>query len=263
MQKTIDFLKQKGISKADIGIITGSGWSKLEDFFEIKERVKYSEIPDFPVSSVKGHKGELLYAESKNKSILLFSGRFHYYEGYSMAEITLPVKVLKSFDGKVLVITNAAGGLNPSFNIGDLMLIEDHINLFPENPLRGKGEFPSMLDAYDEKIRKEIEEIAGKKGIKIKKGVYVGWQGPSLETKAEYKFLRIIGGDAVGMSTIPEVIMAKSLGLKVIGFSAITNMGIGEKRKDVSHEEVLKVAQECALKAGEILKEWIEKYFSF
>ncbi len=262
MKEIINFLENEGIKSSDIGIITGSGWSKIEEFFEIKKRIKYSEIKGFPVSGVKGHKGELLYGELEGKNILIFSGRFHYYEGYSMNEVTLPVKLLKESGGKVLVVTNAAGGLNPSFDIGDLMLIEDHINLFPENPLRGLREFPSMLDVYEEKIRKEIEKIAEEKKIKLKKGVYVGWQGPSLETKAEYMFLRIIGADAVGMSTVPEVIMAKYLNLKVIGFSAITNMGIGEKRKDVSHEEVLKIAESCAKKAGEILSEWIKKYYS-
>lgn len=262
MKKILEFLESKDIKSADIGIITGSGWSKIESFFDIKKRIKYSEIEGFPVSGVKGHKGELLSGELEGKNILIFSGRFHYYEGYSMYEVTLPVRVLKELGGKVLVVTNAAGGLNPSFDIGDLMLIEDHINLFPENPLRGKAEFPSMLDAYDERIREEIEEIAEKKNIKLKKGIYVGWQGPSLETKAEYRFLRIIGADAVGMSTVPEVIMAKALGLKVIGFSAITNMGLGEKMRDISHDEVLKVAESCAKKAGEILSEWIKNYYS-
>ncbi|MEO0291125.1 MAG: purine-nucleoside phosphorylase [candidate division WOR-3 bacterium] len=261
MDKIIEFLKNKGIDFAEIGIITGSGWSKIEEFINVHKRIKYSEIEGFPVSSVKGHKGELLFGRFENKSALIFSGRFHYYEGYSMNEVTLPVRILKELGGKILVVTNAAGGLNPSFDIGDLMIITDHINLFPENPLRGKTEFPSMLDAYDEKIIEEIEEIAKERGIKIKKGVYVGWQGPSLETKAEYKFLRIIGADAVGMSTVPEVIMAKALGLKVLGFSAITNMGLGDKVKDISHEEVLKIAENCAKKTGEILKEWIKKYY--
>jgi len=261
MEKILEFLKIKGINLVDIGIITGSGWSRIEDFFDIKKRIKYSEIEGFPVSGVKGHKGELLSGELEGKKLLIFSGRFHYYEGYSMQEIVLPVRILKELGGKVLVVTNAAGGLNPSFDIGDLMLIEDHINLFPENPLRGKAEFPSMLDPYDEQIRKEIEKIAEEKGIRLRKGIYVGWQGPSLETKAEYKFLRIIGADAVGMSTVPEVIMAKALGLKVIGFSAITNMGLGEKRREISHEEVLKVAENCAKKAGEILSKWIKDYY--
>jgi len=262
MEKILSFLNSKGIKDVNIGIITGSGWSKIEEFFEIKERIKYGDIPGFPVSGVKGHKGELLYSILKEKKILIFSGRFHYYEGHSMDTVTLPVDILNALGCKVLVVTNAAGGLNPSFDIGDLMLIEDHINLFPENPLRGKSEFPSMLDAYNEKIRKELEKIAKEKRIKLRKGIYVGWQGPSLETKAEYRFLRIIGADAVGMSTIPEVIKAVFYRMKVIGFSAITNMGIGEKVKDISHEEVLKVAEDCASKAGVILKEWIENYFS-
>ncbi|MEN3044495.1 MAG: purine-nucleoside phosphorylase [Candidatus Hydrothermales bacterium] len=261
MKDLIEFLKNEGILETEIGIIAGSGWSKIEDFIAIKKRLKYSEIKGFPISKVKGHKGELVYGTISKRNVILFSGRFHYYEGYSMKEITLPVKILKELQGKILVVTNAAGGLNPSFDIGDLMIITDHINLFPENPLRGDPTFPSMLDAYDIKIIEEIERIATKKNISIKKGVYVGWQGPSLETKAEYRFLRIIGADAVGLSTVPEVIMAKALGLKVIGFSAITNMGLGEKIKDVTHDEVLKVAEECAKKAGEILKEWLEEYF--
>ncbi|MEN3046134.1 MAG: purine-nucleoside phosphorylase [Candidatus Hydrothermales bacterium] len=262
MKNIVEFLKDNGISKAEIGILAGSGWSKLEDFINPQKRLKYSEIRDFPISKVKGHKGELIYGTIGGKRVVLFSGRFHYYEGYSMEEVTLPVKILKELGGKVLIVTNAAGGLNPSFDVGDLMIITDHINLFPENPLRGNPIFPSMLEAYDGKIIEEIESIANKKNIKIKRGVYVGWQGPSLETKAEYKFLRIIGADAVGLSTVPEVIMARALGLKVIGFSAITNMGLGEKAKDVTHDEVLKVAEECAKMAGEIIKTWIEEHFS-
>lgn len=262
MERIIEFLRKRDIDFTEIGIITGSGWSKIEEFVDVKKRIKYTEIEGFPVTGVKGHKGELLFGKFENKSTLIFSGRFHYYEGHSMKEITLPVKILKELGGKVLVVTNAAGGLNPYFEIGDLMIICDHINLFPENPLRGNAEFPSMLQAYDEKIIEQIEEIANKKGIKIKKGVYVGWEGPSLETRAEYRFLRIIGADAVGMSTVPEVIMAKSLSLKVIGFSAITNMGLGDKVRDVTHEEVLKIAEDCAKKAGEILKEWLKNYYS-
>ncbi len=262
MDKIVEFLRKRGVNFAEIGIITGSGWSKIEEFVNVEKRIKYAEIEGFPVTGVKGHRGELLFGKFENKNTLIFSGRFHYYEGYSMKEITLPVKILKGLGGKVLIVTNAAGGLNPSFEIGDLMIICDHVNLFPENPLRGEAEFPSMLNAYDEKIIGEIEKIANKKGIKIKKGVYIGWQGPSLETKAEYRFLRIIGADAVGMSTVPEVIMAKNLSLKVIGFSAITNMGLGDKVRDVTHEEVLKIAEDCAKKAGEILKEWIREYYS-
>lgn len=260
MEKIVRFLKQHGIEKGDIAIITGSGWSKLEELVEPLVKIPYKEIEGFPESKVKGHKGELIWGKINSKNILIFSGRFHYYEGYSMKEVVLPVDVSHMLGVVYLVVTNAAGGLNPSYEIGTLMLIKDHINLFPENPLRGKREFPSMLDAYDESIRNTILKIAENKKIEIKEGIYVGWQGPSLETKAEYRFLRIIGADAVGMSTVPEVIQAKGYGMKVVGFSAITNMGIGDKVKDITHEEVLQVAESCAFKVKEILKEWIENY---
>lgn len=259
----IDFLRKKEIEDIKIGIILGSGIKEVVENFEIKKEISYSEIPDFPVSTAPGHEGKLKFSSFAGKNLLFFCGRFHYYEGYKMEEIVLPVYVIKFLGGKILVITNAAGGLNPLFSKGDIMRIVDHINLFPENPLRGKKEeigerFPSMIDAYDSYLGETFDKVAEEEGISLKKGVYVGWQGPSLETKAEYKFLRIIGADAVGMSTVPEVIVARSLGLKVLGISIITNMGIGDITPH-SPEEIIEVAKNSSKILGRLILKWIER----
>ncbi len=262
--KIVDFLKKKGIENVKIGIILGSGIDELLKSFEIKKEIAYSGIPEFPVSTAPGHEGKLKFSHFKEKNILFFCGRFHYYEGYEMDDIVLPVYLTKFLNGEILVVTNAAGGLNPLFSEGNIMRIVDHINLFPENPLRGKNDekigkrFPSMIDAYDPYLGEIFDRVAEEEGISLKKGVYVGWQGPSLETKAEYKFLRIIGGDAVGMSTIPEVIVARYLGLKVLGISIITNMGIGDIIPH-SPDEIIKVARDSSKILGRLILKWIEK----
>ena len=260
----IDFLRKNGIENIKIGIILGSGIKEVIENFEIKKDIAYSEIPEFPVSTAPGHPGRLKFSQFKGKNILFFCGRFHYYEGYKMDEIVLPIYLIKFLNGDILVITNAAGGLNPLFSKGDIMRIVDHINLFPENPLRGKNDekigerFTSMIDAYDPYLGEIFDKVAEEEGISLKKGVYVGWQGPSLETKAEYKFLRIIGGDAVGMSTIPEVIVARYLGLKVLGISIITNMGVGDITPH-SPEEIIEVARNSSKILGRLILKWIEK----
>lgn len=260
----VDFLRKKGFEEIKIGIILGSGIKEVVENFEIKKEISYFEIPDFPVSTAPGHEGKLKFSSFTGKNVLFFCGRFHYYEGYKMDDIVLPVYITKFLGGEILVVTNAAGGLNPLFSKGDIMRIVDHINLFPENPLRGKnnekiGErFPSMIDAYDPYLGAIFDKVAEEEGISLKKGVYVGWQGPSLETRAEYKFLRIIGADAVGMSTIPEVIVARYLGLKVLGISIITNMGIGNITPH-SPEEIIEVARNSSRILGRLLLKWIEK----
>ncbi|MEO0231480.1 MAG: purine-nucleoside phosphorylase [candidate division WOR-3 bacterium] len=262
--KITDFLKGEGIDNIQIGIILGSGIKEIVENFNIRKEISYSEIPDFPISTAPGHEGKLKFSSFAGKNILFFCGRFHYYEGYKMDDIVLPVYLTKFLSGEILVTTNAAGGLNPLFSKGDIMRIVDHINLFPENPLRGKNDekigerFPSMIDAYDPYLGEIFDKVAEEEGISLKRGIYVGWQGPSLETKAEYKFLRIIGADAVGMSTTPEVIIARYLGLKVLGISIITNMGIGDITPH-SPEEIIEVARNSSKILGKLLLKWIER----
>ncbi len=259
-----EFLKSRGIKDVGITIILGTGISKIMDYFNPKIEISYSEISGFPISTVKGHAGKIVFSNVGDKKVLLFCGRFHYYEGYSMEDVVLPTRVSKFLGAEILVITNAAGGLNPSFKPGDIMVITDHINLFPENPLRGKNDekmglrFPPMIDAYDPLLRRVFIDSASEDKIDLKEGVYVGWQGPNLETKAEYRFLRIIGADAVGMSTVPEVIAGKHLNMKILGISIITNMGIGEITSP-SHEDVIKVTEKSSEILGKILIKWIKK----
>jgi len=260
ISKIVDFLKSREIDNIYIGIILGSGIKSLIENFQIKREISYSKIPEFPLPTSPGHEGKIKFSSVSNKNILFFCGRFHYYEGHNMENIVLPIYLIKFLGGKIFVTTNAAGGLNPLFSPGDIMRITDHINLFPENPLRGiddEKKFVSMIDAYDPEIGFLFDKIAEEEGIDLKKGVYVGWQGPSLETRAEYKFLRIIGGDAVGMSTIPEVIVARYLGLKVLGISIITNMGIGEVTPH-SPSDIIKIAENSSKILGKLILKWIE-----
>ncbi len=259
-----EFLKSKGVKDLSISVVLGTGISKIMEHFTPKIEIPYSEISGFPVSTVKGHTGRIIFSHTGDKKVAFFCGRFHYYEGYSMEDVVLPVRVSKFLGAEVLVLTNAAGGLNPSFKPGDIMVITDHINLFPENPLRGKNDenigprFPSMINAYDPLLRKVFIDSASEDGINIKEGIYAGWQGPNLETKAEYRFLRIIGADAVGMSTVPEAIAGKHLNMKILGISIITNMGIGEITPH-SHEDVIRVAEKSSELLGKILIKWIKK----
>ncbi len=260
-----EFLENKTGIKPEIGLVLGSGLSSLGEILNVKGRIKYSEIPNFPVSTVKGHPGELIYGETRGKQVAVLAGRFHYYEGYSMKEITFPIRVLGLWGIDKLIITNAAGGVNPKFKAGDIMLIEDHINLLPENPLRGPNidafgpRFPSLHDVYSKELREKAEEAAIAAGVPIKRGVYVALQGPDLETPAEYNFVRIIGGDAVGMSTVPEVIVANHMGIKVLGFSIITNIANPYNPRPTTHEEVLQVAGEASKRLTKILNELLKR----
>jgi len=232
-------------------IILGTGLGSLVDFMEDKQYIPYSEIPNMPVSTVEGHSGNLIFGTLGGKRVIAMQGRFHYYEGYDMKHVTFPVRVFKALGVDTLFVSNASGGMNKEFHVGDVMVITDHINLFPENPLRGKNynelgtRFPAMIDAYDPELIKLADTIAAEKGIRLMHGVYVGTTGPTFETPAEYEYFRIIGGDAVGMSTVPEVIVARHASMRVFGVSVITDLG-GKDIKDVpSHEEV----QQAAIKA--------------
>lgn len=255
LQEATQYLKEKTSFVPETGIILGSGLGGLVHQLEIKHRFPYAEIPGFPLSTVEGHSGELIFASLNGRALLVMNGRFHYYEGYGMETVVFPIRVMRLMGIKRLVITNAAGGLNVDFEVGDIMVIEDIISLLPDNPLRGVNKessgsrFPDMSAPFDLEWMAKVKQAAVKLDIELKKGVYVGVQGPKLESRAEIHYLRMIGGDAVGMSTVPEVIAARQMGMKVLAFSVITNESIPKIAKTFTHEEVVAVAN----KAGEKL----------
>ncbi|MGQ1944294.1 purine-nucleoside phosphorylase [Ornithobacterium rhinotracheale] len=249
IQEATNYIKDKiGGEIPEFAIVLGSGLGALKDEVKPIVKIPYTEIPDFPQTTVKGHNGELIFGTLEGKKVLLMAGRFHYYEGYSMKEVTFPFRVFHLLGIKNLIVSNASGGVNPDFKVGDVMVIRDHINMFPEHPLRGQNmeefgpRFPEMSKAYDYDFIAKFDEIAKRENIDIKKGVYVGLQGPTFETPAEYGMVRILGGDAVGMSTVPEVIVARHQGMRVAALSVITDLGGPEISIPVSHEEVLNAA---------------------
>jgi purine-nucleoside phosphorylase len=265
LKETVAFLRPQIPAETKIGIILGTGLGDLANSITDKKEIPYETIPHFPVSTVEGHSGKLIVGKLGGKPILAMQGRFHYYEGYNMKEVTYPVRVMQFLGFEYLFVSNAAGGMNSSFKIGDIMLIEDHINFFPEHPLRGKnlpefGErFPDMSETYNVKLRNLATDIAEKNNIKLQYGTYVGLQGPTFETPAEYNFFRIMGGDAVGMSTVPEVIVAHHGGLKVLAFSIITDLGVLGKIVEVSHEEVQAAAKVAQPKMAFIMEEIVKQ----
>lgn len=263
IKKTADFLKERMHTQPETAIILGTGLGSLANEITEKYEIKYEDIPNFPVSTVEGHSGKLIFGKLGDKDIMAMQGRFHYYEGYSMQEVTFPVRVMKELGIKTLFVSNASGGTNPAFEIGDLMIITDHINYFPEHPLRGKNlygdRFPDMSEAYSKELIQKALQIAKEKGIKVQQGVYVGTQGPTFETPAEYKLFRIFGADAVGMSTVPEVIVANHCKIKVFGISVITDLGVEGKIVEVSHEEVQIAADAAQPKMTTIMRELINR----
>lgn len=265
IKQTADYIRSKAGEVPETAIILGTGLGALVDHITDKKYLPYKEIPNFPVSTVEGHSGNLIFGRLGSRQVIAMQGRFHYYEGYDMKQVTFPIRVMKELGVKTLFVSNAAGGMNKKFRVGDIMIITDHINLFPENPLRGKNyevlgpRFPAMTEAYDKQLIAAAEDIASGKGIRVMKGVYVGTQGPTFETPAEYEFFRIIGGDAVGMSTVPEVIVANHAGMRVFGVSVITDLG-GKDVTDVpTHEEVQKAAEAAQPNMMEIMRELIER----
>ena len=245
-------------------IILGTGLGQLASEITDSYEFPYSEIPNFPVSTVEGHAGRLIFGKLGGKDIMAMEGRFHFYEGYNMKEVTFPVRVMYELGIETLFVSNASGGMNPEFKIGDLMIITDHINLFPEHPLRGKNmptgpRFPDMHEPYDLKLVALADKIAEEKGIRVMHGTYVGVQGPTFETPHEYKMYHLLGGDAVGMSTVPEVIVARHCGIKVFGISVITDRGGFEPPVQVSHEEVQIAANEAQPRMTEIFREMIKR----
>lgn len=250
-------------NKPEVGIILGSGLGGLVDEIEIDKSISYEEIPDFPVSTVAGHHGRLIFGKLGGKNVVAMQGRFHYYEGYSMQEVTLPVRVMKLLGITNLFVSNACGGVDPDQEIGDLMLITDHIDLFPDSPLRGKNmdelgpRFPDMSEPYDRELIAKAKEIAASNSITVREGAYAGVSGPCLETPAEYKYIAIIGAQAVGMSTVPEVIVARHMNVPCFGISVITDLGVPGKIVKVTHEDVTKAAAAAAPKMTLIFKELI------
>ena len=255
---------QKTNFKPEVAVILGSGLGEYASKIKIEQIIPYTEIEGFPVSTVVGHKGQFVFGYVKEVPVVIMQGRVHYYEGYSMKEVTFPVRVMRELGIKTLFVSNAAGGTNPAFEIGDLMIIRDHINFFPEHPLHGKNieygpRFPDMSEAYSKELINKALEIAKEKGIKVQQGVYIGTQGPTFETPAEYKMFHILGADAVGMSTVPEVIVANHCGIKVFGVSVITDLGVEGKIVEVSHEEVQKAADEAQPRMTTIMRELINR----
>jgi len=248
-KKIADEISQKVKFRPEIGIILGSGLGKLADKIQDPITLCYSEIKDFPVSTVEGHDGKFVFGKIGGKPVMVMKGRFHYYEGYDMEQVTLPVRVMKLLGVEKLFVSNAAGGLNSSFKVGDIMIIKDHINFFPQHPLRGKNiaemgpRFPDMNQPYSLKLIQIAKEMALEMNLEIKEGVYIGSSGPTFETPAEYNMFRIWGADATGMSTVPEVIIARHCGIECFGISVITNVSHkNEKATENLHEDVLKVA---------------------
>ena len=254
-----DYLRARTHHRPTIGLILGSGLSGLAARIEDATAIPYADIPHFPVSTVAGHAGRLVIGTLAGATVCAMQGRFHYYEGYSMQQVTLPVRVMQRLGIGTLIVTNAAGGLNPSFAVGDIMLIEDHINLQPDNPLRGENfevlgpRFPDMSRPYDKSMNKKLTSIAKKLDIKLNEGVYVGVMGPNLETRAEYRFLRMIGADAVGMSTIPEVLVANHMGLPCCAISALTDDCDPDDLEPTNLSEIVKVAAKAESKLTDLL----------
>ncbi len=244
---TENIRKQTNNFEPEVGIILGTGLGGLVKEIQVEHTLPYDKIPNFSVSTVEGHSGKLIFGTLGGKKVVAMQGRFHYYEGYTMQQVTFPVRVMKLLGIKTLFVSNASGGMNPDFEIGEIMIINDHINLFP-NPLIGKNiaelgpRFPDMSVPYDKKLINKAHEIALRHNIKVSEGVYVGLTGPTLETPAEYKYVRVIGGDAVGMSTVPEVIVARHMGLPCFAISICTDLGVPGKIVETTHEDVQRVA---------------------
>ncbi len=264
IKDTVNYIKTNINYEPEVGIILGTGLGGLVNEIDVDKSIPYDEIPNFPVSTVEGHSGKLIFGKLSGKNVVAMQGRFHYYEGYEMQQVIFPVRVMKYLGIKTLFVSNASGGVNPNFDIGDLMIINDHICLLP-NPLIGKNQpefgarFPDMSDAYDKSLIKLSKDIAKELEINVKEGVYTATTGPTFETPAEYKYFRIIGSDTVGMSTVPEVIAARQMGIPVFAMSIITDLGVPGKIVEVTHEDVQKVAKKAETKMTNIFKKMLEK----
>ena len=262
INEAVKYIKSVYPGKPSVGIVLGSGLGSFTNEIKIEKEISYSDIPHFPVSTVKGHSGKLIFGELSGKKVVAMAGRFHYYEGYNTEEIILPIRVFKYLGIETLLLSNAAGATNETFKVGDIMIINDHISLFTPNPLIGKNDdnmgprFPDMSDPYKKDLVTKAKQVALKNNIDVKEGVYVSVTGPTFETKAEYRMIHTLGADAVGMSTVQEVIAAVHMGLPVLAVSVITDLGIGE-HNIITHEEVLQAAKDAEPKLACIFKELI------
>ncbi len=263
IKEAAEYIKAKSETKATIGVILGTGLGGLVDEIDIRCTIDYDDIPHFPISTVEGHHGRLIFGQLGGKEIMAMQGRFHFYEGYSMQEVTFPVRVMNSIGIDTLLVSNASGGLNPNFKVGDVMIMTDHINMFGDNPLMGKNydelgpRFLDMSQTYNKELIKKAFEIGRANNIDLKEGIYVGTPGPTFETPAEYKMFRILGADTVGMSTVPEVIVARHMGMTCFGVSIITDSGVPGEIVEVSHEEVQEVAAAAQPKMTLVMKELV------
>ena len=266
LQQTVDYIKEKTSFSPEYGVILGSGLGSFTDDIQIEYTLPYSEIPNFPVSTVQGHKGALVFGTIGTKKVVAMQGRFHYYEGYDMKQVTFPVRVMKYLGVTKLIVSNASGGVNPNYEVGSIVLIKDHINMMPEHPLRGKNEerfgprFVNMSEPYSRLMIAKAKELAKENAIEVQDGVYLGLQGPTFETLSEYRMVKILGADCVGMSTVPEVIVARHMEMEVFGLSVITDMGDEENIEEVNHAEVLKAAQKAEPHVRLLIKSLIENY---
>lgn len=265
LKEAADFIRTRTDTKPKIGIILGTGLGSLVDGIELEAEVGYEDIPHFPVSTVESHAGKLLFGTLKGKDVVCMQGRFHYYEGYSFKQIVFPVRVMGQLGIETLVVSNASGGMNPNFACGDIMLIKDHINFFPGNPLIGPNDnklgprFPDMYEVYNHDYLQLAKDVALKQNLRLQEGIYIGVTGPTLETAAEYRFFRRTGADAVGMSTIPEVIAAHHQGNKILAFSIITDMGLPDNMHPISIEEVIAIAGKAEPKLRDLIAGCVEQ----
>jgi purine-nucleoside phosphorylase len=268
MQKfneALSFLKAIYPHTPDVGIVLGSGLGHFSDEIEVEKEIAYDQVPNFPVSTVEGHKGKLIFGNLKGKKVVCMAGRFHFYEGYDAEQVVFPIRVMKLLGIKALLLSNAAGGVNPKFKVGDLMIITDHVSFFTRNPLIGKNisefgpRFPDMSEPYKKELIQKAKNIGEKLGIALQEGVYYGVTGPTFETHAEYKLVHALGGDAVGMSTVQECIVANHMGLPVFAMSVITDLGIRNDENKITHEEVLQAAKKAEPSFTAIFKEMVSE----
>ncbi len=266
VQETVNYIKNKTNFTPEYGVILGSGLGGFTQDIEIEFTLPYNDIPNFPVSTVEGHKGALVFGSIKGKKVVAMQGRFHYYEGYDMKQVTFPVRVMKYLGIKKLIVSNASGGVNHNYKVGSIVIIKDHINFMPEHPLRGKNDerfgprFVNMSEPYSRKMITKAKELALKLNIKVEEGVYLGLQGPTFETLSEYKMVKSLGADCVGMSTVPEVIVASHMELECFGVSVITDMGNEESIDTITHKEVLEAAEKAEPHVRNLIKELIIQY---
>ena len=263
LEETMKFLQQQHAHEPTVGIVLGSGLGNFIDEIEVEKEVAYTDIPLFPVSTVEGHQGKLVFGKLSGKNVVAMAGRFHYYEGYTSQGVVFPIRVMKMLGVKTLLLSNAAGAVTASFKVGDIMIIKDHISFFIPNPLIGKNiaelgpRFPDMSEPYKKELIRKAKAIAAKNNFDIKEGVYVAVTGPTYETRAEYKLIQAVGGDVVGMSTVQESIVANHMGMQVFAISVVTDLGIREEENIITHEEVLHAAKEAEPKLALLFKELV------